>query len=303
MSAGPRIELRPLGYALGAEVKGVDVSRPLDDAALAALRQRLADHIVLCFPQQEVSAEQLIAFAAGFGEVDDNARSPHNRLADLPKAMLLSNKTIQFNGKEAGGYKNGDYWHSDFSSKESPTTLTFLAAKELPSVGGDTLFVNMYMAYETLSAGMKRLIDPLDGIHDVGLASVTRRMGPEQQLAARRRSPLVCHPLVRIHPETGRKALYLNDLVGRIAGMTEEESKPLLVFLMKHALSYEFMYRHRWTKNDVLMWDNRCSQHCAVQDYDPNEMRWLLRCSLRGPQLGRLLSESAYAAEDPVPVS
>ena len=150
------------------------------------------------------------------------------------------------------------------------------------------MFANMYRAYETLSPVMQTMIESLDSVHDGTLAPGFQRMGPDQQQAARRRTPLVSHPVVRVHPETGRKALYLDAFVRKFVGMTEDESKPLLDYLRQHAVSYEFVYRHRWVPNDLVMWDNRCALHLAVQDYNQDQLRWLLRCSLMGPRLGKI---------------
>jgi taurine dioxygenase len=272
------LKVRRCGYALGAEITGVDASKPLDDATIAAIRQAWLDHIMVYLPGQNLGPQGFRDFCAQFGELDlENIKTlPHH--PDFPDVVVRANKPVTVDENpavRASGAAN--HWHTDFSSTDRPSTITFLLGKELPSVGGDTMFANLYTAYETLSPAMQRTIDPLFAVHDVRVGRANKSPKPP-----------VVHPFVRVHPETGRKALYVADRVRNFVGMTEEESKPLVAFLRSHATRYEFVYRHRWTVNDVVLWDNRCSLHYAVQDYDP-EMRMLLRCSLASPKTGRLL--------------
>jgi taurine dioxygenase len=151
----------------------------------------------------------------------------------------------------------------------------------------------MYMAYEALSPAFKRMIEGLSGVHDYTLGAGYARSSPEKRAEMSQRNPPVVHPVVRVHPETGRKALCIGARVRSFAGMTEEEAKPLLRFLNSYATSYEFLYRHCWAVNDLVMWDNRCSMHFAVQDYDGAQLRHMLRSSLVGPKSGSLYSSDA----------
>ena len=243
--------VRRLGYALGAEVRGVDLSRPVSDETIAELRRLWLEHLLLCFPDQDMSAAALTDFASRFGpEFDDNQ---HAKLVDpdYPYVMLLSNKaSTRGDGRQ---YRYGGVWHSDRIHTDHPNTATILIAKMLPSVGGNTAFANQYLAYETLSPKMKAILESLSAVHE----------WPKYE-------PVV-HPAVRTHPETNRKALILGDRATRFEGMTDEESRPLLDFLRDHAVRYEFVYRHRWQVGDLVMWDNRCMMHRALGDYDTSE--------------------------------
>ena len=289
----PELQLRRLGYALGAEVKGVELTCRQDEATIAAIRAALLEHVVLCFPGQDLSEDQLVAFSSRFGVLDDNRKSAANRHPQHAPLMVVSNKAISIGGKPGGGYRNGRKWHSDLSYTDRPSTLTFLVAKRLPSVGGETLFANMYRAYETLSPSMQRVVESLELVHDVSMQADFDKRTPEDQAERRRLNPPIVHPVVRVHPETGRKALYVGLRVRNFVGMTQEESSPILDFLNQHSVRYELTYRHRWTVGDLLIWDNRCAMHLAIQDYDQSELRHMMRASLLGPRIGRV-----YAAEE-----
>ena len=189
--------------------------------------------------------------------------------------------------------RNAGSWHSDLSFTNRPTSLTFLFAKELPSVGGDTMFANLIMAHDALSPALRELLGPLEAVHDFTLGSTYLRASAEEQAELRRLNPPVAHRIVRAHPETGRKSLFLGDRMRTIVGMTEAESRPLIDFLNRHGARYEFLYRHRWTVGDLVVWDNRCTTHFAVGDHDPRELRSMLRCSLVGCETGRVESLAA----------
>ena len=291
-----KLNVKRIAYALGAAVTGVDLRERLDDATVAEIRQAWLDHQLLCFPGQNLTPPQFKEFCGRFGELDDNRRSPHNRHPEDGDVMVLSNKPVEVAGKQAGGYAIADKWHSDLSFTNNPSTATFLLSKGLPEIGGNTMFNNMYMAYETLSPGMQKLICNLEAVHDARLGPTYLRAGPELRASIHELNPPVVHPVVREHPETHRKALYAGDRVSKFVGMTEEETRPILDFLNTHAIRYEFVYRHVWSLHDLVMWDNRCTMHFAVQDYDRTAARWMLRCSLLGPESGRLYSENGEAA-------
>jgi taurine dioxygenase len=280
------LRISRLGYALGARIEGVDLSQRLDEVTIAEIRKAWLDHVVLCFPGQALEPQELIAFCGQFGELNDNRHSV-TRHPDFSHVMLLRNHPEQAT-TTSRRFVTGPEWHSDLSFTDHPASATFLLAKQLPDVGGDTMFANMYLAYESLSSEMKRLIEPLSAVHDITLSVNYEGQSPEEKAAKRRVSPPVVHPVVRVHPETARKALYVGRRVRNFVGMTDEESQPLLDFLNRHATSYEFVYRHRWSVNDILMWDNRASMHYAVQDYD--QLRLMLRCALLTPQSGYIES-------------
>jgi taurine dioxygenase len=280
-----KLQIRPLAYALGAEVTGVDLRKALDAEVVSEIRKAALDHIVLCFPGQELEPEAHMAFCRNFGALDDNRLSPHLCHPDYSEVMLIFNKPMSVKDKTYSGGQ-ADMWHTDLSFTDRPASLSFLNAKALPSIGGDTMFANMYMAYDALSLRLKEVLEPLEAVHDVNLSTNISREIAEVQAERRRLNPPIVHPVVRIHPETGRKALYLGDRVRNFLGMTREETMPLLQFLNGHATRHEFIYRHRWRSDDLLIWDNRCALHYAVPDFDRSELRKMQRCSLLAPKSG-----------------
>lgn len=284
-----KIVVTPIGYALGARVEGIDLSKPITPDDLKVIHDAWIQHLVLVFPGQDLSPEALIEFTRHFGELDDYASQPFNRHPDHKEVMLLSNKPI--NGKVPPGANNGQNWHTDLSYTVRPAKGTFVYCIQKPSVGGDTMFANMYLAYETLSEKLRAFLDGLEGINDVSLISARR--DPAILEAFKRLNPPVVHPAVRIHPESGKPALYVNHRVRQFLGMTEAESKPLISFLCEHSVNPRFVYRHRWEERDLVMWDNRCLTHLAVGDYDPREYRHMIRTSTMGDYYGRLENPNA----------
>jgi taurine dioxygenase len=285
------LRIRRLGYALGAQVTGVDLARPISDDMVAEIRRAWNQHIMLCFPGQNLDAAQMASACRRFGELDDNRHSPELRHPSHPDVMNVVNKpTARVGGRPAVNV-TADLWHTDFSHHERPTLISLLLAKVLPDVGGDTMFANMYMAYDALSNTFKGLIDPLSAVHDYSLGPLYAKSSPEQQAKSKLLNPPVIHPLVRTHPETGRRALYLSSKIRYFVGMTENESRPLIDFLYVHATTPPFVYRHRWTVDDFALWDNRCSMHAAIGDYDKSQTRSMLRCSLLGPKCGKIVCD------------
>ena len=289
------LRTRRLGYALGAEITGIDFSRPLPDDAVAEMRRAWLEHILLCIPGFDGPPAELAAFCGRFGEIDDNRANPKLRHPDDPLVSVIANKVVTSGARLAYG-SNADAWHFDRSYTDHPASATFLLARQLPDAGGDTLFSNTYMAYETLSPAMQQLLDPLEAVYDFTFSDHYGRLSPEERSEWRLINPPTVHKLVRTHPETGRKALYLDARVVRnFVGMTEEESRPMLDMLMQHATRYEFVYRHRWTVGDLVMWDNRCAMHYAVPDFDPSQVRLMHRLTLLTPKSGYFLGELAAA--------
>ena len=288
--------VRRLGYALGAEITGLDLAAPLGDETIAAIRAAWLEHIVLCFPGQDLEPEQLMAFAARFGKLDDNRTVRFTSHPDYPAVTLHVNKPITINGKRAGGHTRANKWHSDRSFTDRPSSAAFLLAKELPEVGGNTMFANAYMAYETLSPRLKELLESLSAVHDYTLTPSFERLSPQERIDVSRANPPVVHRVAAVHPETGRKSLFVGERVRAFLGMTEEETEPLLSYLKAHATRYEFIYRHVWSTNDLLMWDNRCSLHYAVQDYDQSALRRMFKVSLLAPKSGYVLADPSRTA-------
>ncbi len=264
------IEVNPLAGAIGAEIRGVDLSQHMHEATFEAIHRAFLEYQVLVFPDQErLTIEQHIAFAARFGSL---AVDPMVKSADGHPELLVLIK----NKDETRAF--GESWHSDNTYMGCPPLGSFLLARELPPFGGDTQFSNQYAAYEALSPGLKQVLDGLEAVHTAetynkSLASgrYTHEQGMRlrhdaiMEAALRQQS---VHPVVRTHPETGRKALYVNAAYTKnFAGWTAEESEPLLKFLYGHAIRSEFTCRIRWTPNALVCWDNRCTMHQAINDY------------------------------------
>ena len=267
--------IHPVAGALGAEVSGLDLARPLDDATVAALRQAWLEHLVLFFRDQDLSPAQFLAFARRFGEPIEY---PFVRgLDDYPEiipVLKLAHERVNFGG----------VWHSDTAYLDVPPMASMLVAREIPPFGGDTLFANMYLAYETLSDGMKRMVDGLVAINTSAKADASRTREDRMKDSARQgtKDYVAAHPVVRRHPETGRRALYVNVAhTVRFDGMTEAESAPLLEYLFRHQIRPEFTCRFRWRPGSIAFWDNRCAQHNAVNDYG-GYRRLLHRLTLAG---------------------
>jgi len=262
-----RIQVRPLAGSLGAEIRGADPAGKIDDATLAEVAAAFLEHCVVVFREVSLSPADLVRFGERFGELYVHPLVPH--LDGFPAVVPIENS-----GKAT---TLNEHWHSDVTFSERPPKITMLHALEIPAVGGDTAFANQYMAWEALSDGMRRLLEPLRGVHTgAGLAAI---MGKKPEDA-----PRAIHPIGRTHPETGRVALYVTRAFTRsIDGMTAAESRPLLDYLTTHAARPDFTFRHRWAAGDLVMWDNRCVQHYAIHDHG-DAKRVLQRITLIGEQ-------------------
>ena len=254
------IEVRRIAGALGAEIGCVDVARPLGDEVVAEIRQALLDHLVIFFRSQNLTPPEQLAFAQRFGQPVE-----YPQLKGLPECPLV---TLVIK-REHERVNFGGVWHSDTAYLERPPMASMLYAVELPPYGGDTLFANQYLAYETLSDGLKRMLDGLVGVNSSTKADASKtREDRLRDTGAKLKMLVGEHPVVRSHPETGRKALYVN--VGHTAqfkGWTEEESRPLLDFLFQHQVRPELTCRFRWEPGSLAFWDNRCTLHNPVNDY------------------------------------
>lgn len=278
------IEVRRLAYALGAEIRGLDPRQPLDDASLAAVRQAWHDHLILLFRDVDWTIDQHIAFTRQFGELELHG-DRGLRGDQIPEVFRVTNRVTD--GKRSVTASVGREWHSDGSFTTCPSGGSMLHCRALPAVGGNTLFANMYRAYDTLSPALRAIIDTLYVVNDVSLAPEYQTMPAEQVAQSIRDNPPVRYPLVRTHPGSGRKALYLNEMLTReIWGMTREESRRMVRFLCDHAVRAENTYRHIWRVGDLILWDNRCTIHLAPADYDPDELRDMVRTTLKGESIG-----------------
>ena len=288
------MELRRLSNALGAEVMGVDVAKPLRDADFEAIRSAWHEHLVLLFRNQELSPQEHIAFSRRFGDLDRHEALPRYRHPDHAEIFMVTNHEID--GKPSATRNTGRQWHNDMSYTTRPALGSLLYCRECPPVGGDTMFANMYRAYEALSAPMRAFLDPLWAVHDVMGSRDLRKRDPAQIAELRRINPPVAQPVVRLHPATGRKALNVHEMMcTHFVGMTREESRPILQFLHEHSTSHENVFRHQWRVNDLLMWDNRCTLHIALADYEHTSPRHMLRTTLLGEPMGRVVGDDEIA--------
>lgn len=253
-----RLDIRPISGALGAEVGGVDLSQELNNDTIAKLRQALLDHLVIFFRDQEITPDQHLAFAKRFGETINYPLV--KGLEGYPEIMSVVKL-------EHEKHNFGGLWHSDTTYLDKPPMGSILLARELPPFGGDTEFANMYMAYETLSDGMKALLAPLKGVSVSNLPKVQKTR--QARLEGSAETALTAtHPVIRTHPETNRKALYVNGAhTIRFDGFSDEESAPLLEFLFKHQTRSDFTCRFRWESGSIAFWDNRATQHNPINDY------------------------------------
>jgi taurine dioxygenase len=290
-----KVKIERVGHPCGARVTGVDLSRPVSREDFEAIHKAWLDNLVLVFPQQQLDPHSLVAFTRNFGELDDYATQPFNRHAEINEVFVLTNK--HRNGKPSPTYNAGQNWHTDLSYTTRPAKATSVYCIQKPSVGGDTMFANMYLAYERLSPKMREFLDGLECVHDASLIEGLDKRGPEVANEFRRLNPPVVHPAVRLHPESGRKALYVNERVRTFLGLSEAESRPIIKFLCEHSVQPRFTYRHYWSVGDLVMWDNRCMVHLAVGDYDPAEIRHMIRTSSMGDYHGRYLDPDAAAAQ------
>jgi taurine dioxygenase len=277
-----RFEPRPLSGALGAEIFGVDLANPLDDATFAEVRRAFVDYGVVCFRDQQLTPQQQVAFARRFGKLDVHPIvHGTDEIPELVRVLKPAGESASF----------GVGWHSDNSFFEEPSLGSVLYAVTIPPYGGDTLYASMERAYDALSEPMKGILDGMVAVHSAsraydpkitgehkyrGEAPITYRYD-EQAINAE-----VQHPVIRTHPESGRKSIYVNQMfTQRIVGLATGESRALLHFLYEHCVRPELTCRLRWQPNNLTMWDNRSVQHYAIDDYQQFE-RLMLRVTICG---------------------
>ena len=266
--------IEPLTPTIGAEITGVDLRKPLSDEAVAQIEQALLDHLVVFFRGQDITPAQQIAFGRRFGELCyPPFMTDHG---EDPEVLVLDQVDPRGEGT--------DVWHSDNSFMAEPPMGSILKAIQLPASGGDTCFASAYAAWEALSPALQSMLEGLTAIHDL-TATLERANAAGHTNADIRavleKSPPVEHPVVRTHPRTGRKALFVNaNSTTRLVGLTPRENALLLPFLCDHIRAPEFQCRFRWTPNAIAFWDNRSAQHLAVADY--RERRVMHRVTLAG---------------------
>lgn len=271
------LTILPMTPTIGAEIEGVDLTRPLTAATVSALRQALLDWKVLFFRDQDITTDQHLAFSRNFGELEVHPFAPQK--PGYPEVLAITHD------EKSRGRENT--WHSDVTWRLEPSLGSILRALEIPPVGGDTLFADMYAAYDGLSDEVKAKIDGAVAVHDFThfRAGMRKRGKSEAEIEAfNQQYPMAEHPVVRTHPETGRKAIYVNAAFTlHIVGMEKDESDALLKHLYAQAAIPEYQCRFRWTPNAIAFWDNRASQHYAASDYFP-AVRKMERVTVIGDQ-------------------
>jgi taurine dioxygenase len=284
------IKVMPATPILGAEVAGVDLSKPLDEATFRAINDAFVKHSVICIPDQDLTPEQLVSFSKRFGPLMVHVLK-EALLEGHPEIYRLSNKKVD--GKAQGRPNAGQYWHSDLTYEPVPSLGSVMYGLEVPDYGGDTLFASTAHAFDTLSKPMQEFLEGLTAEH---LFAHAFRGGTNP--AARAGDPLherppVEHPVVRVHPESGRKCIFVNDgFTVRIKGVTAAESATLMAFLNAHMTRPEVVYRHHWRTGDVIIWDNRALVHRGVGDYDETKTRHMYRTTIADQA-----AQAAQAAE------
>jgi alpha-ketoglutarate-dependent taurine dioxygenase len=280
-----RIEVRPMNSTIGAEIRGADLSRPLDEATWQEVRQAFADYLVVYFPNQPLTHEQHLAFSERFGSL---MAMPQLHSVEGHAQIHVIKRDADDNSRVIG-----ESWHADSTYFECPPGAVIMRSVTVPEFGGDTGFLSMVAAYETLSPRMREMLDTLSVVH-----SATRIYGSAYHAQKKKFSANnakvdldieagdreTLHPLVCTHPVSGRRFLFVNQVyVQRFEGMTEAESLPLLKFLYEHCARFENTCRVRWQKDQVLVWDNRCSMHKAIPDYI-GRARYMTRTTIAGPR-------------------
>lgn len=270
------ISARRVGVFLGAEVTGIDLTKPLDDATVRAIGQAHAQYEVLVFPGQKISSADLMRFGRYFGELSVHPFSTN--AADNPELIVYDNK-------EGNPPAATDVWHTDETFRECPPMGTMLCAKIVPELGGDTMFCSMTAAYDSLSDRMQNFISGLEAVHDFKPFKALFAESEEGWKKLRHFEEIyrpVVHPVVRVHPVTGKKSIFVNpQFTLFIKGMEERESRTLLDTLFRLTSINEIQYRHRWEPDMLVFWDNRSAQHSAVHDYYP-QRRLMERVTIKG---------------------
>jgi taurine dioxygenase len=280
---GQAFDIRAFDAPLGAEVIGLDLSKPVSADDFARIHRAHLDYHVLVFRDQRITPGQQVAFSARFGPLQRHVLKQF-ALPGHPDVLIVSN--IKENGQPIGLGDAGHFWHSDLSYKEKPSLGSFLHAQELPRVGGDTLFANQHLAWDTLPERLRQAVEKRSAEHTylARYAELQERSPWRPTLTAEQIAEVkpVQHPIVRTHPETGRRALFVSEhFTTRVTGLADDESRALLDELFAHSVRAEFVYRHVWRPHDMVFWDNRSVMHLAAGTPD-EERRKLYRTTIEG---------------------
>ena len=270
------LSVRPVGTFLGAEITGVDLTKPLNAEIVTAIAAAHVEHGIVVLPDQTISPEDLMRFGRYFGELSVH---PFSTSSDNAPELIV------YDNKEGNPPVDTDIWHSDETFRECPAMGTILCSKIIPDMGGDTTFASMIAVYEGLSDRLQSFLSGLEAVHDFLPFKATfpdTREGREKLHYFEEKYRPATHPIVRVHPVSGKKAIYVNpEFTTHIKGMDKDESHTILDLLFRKTLRQEYHYRHRWQPNMVIFWDNRSTQHSAQHDYYPHR-RLMERVTLRG---------------------
>ena len=277
------LDVVPKNAALGAEIRGLDLSQALGEQTINAIRDAWSEHLVLVFRDQQLSIEQHLAFAAQFGEIVQGNATSRTALSHQYKG-LLEVSTLDEHGRqrERGLGSAESFWHTDMSYKAVPPAASFLFSRDVPATGGDTCFANMYLAFETLPPRLAAAIEGKRAVHEASRNSAGRLRPGYADERDPRRTPGPQHPLVRTHPLTGRKALYLGRRTySYVPGLSLDDSEALLDELWGHAANADSAWCHQWAVGDMIVWDNRCTMH-RRDEFDPGARRVMHRTQIVG---------------------
>lgn len=277
------LTIKPLSDALGAEATGIDLREDISEDSKAALNRAFSDHSVLAIRDQDLTPHEMLAAVQIFGEIFEQ----HNKrfaLQDCPQVHYISNQDRHADGKR---YIPGEGYHTDHSNDAEPPKATVLHAVKLPDKGGDTQFVDMMRAYDDLDVATKTKVDGVQAVHVYQASHSSRKLIAMEGAKSGVVPKEVVHPLIRTHPETRRKSLFINPIrIERLQGMEDRDALPLLDELLRHATQEKYQYRHKWQRGDLVLWDNRCLLHKANGDYDHSQERYLYRVMLKGDRPG-----------------
>ena len=284
MRTGTDVEIIPSGAALGAEIRGVDLSEPLDDGTFGTIEAAFNEHSVLYFRDQDLKPQELIDYAGRYGDVQRLMFFNNYAMPEHPEILYVSN--VQEDGKDIGYADAGSVWHTDMSFEQRPPRATMLHAREIPITGdgtvlGDTLFASAVKAYDSLHDEMKEKLRGLRVVHDVAGRRRKTGTGTKDDQKQYEAKPLIVHPAIRRHPYTGRQSIYVvNGECVAIEGMDDADALPLIDELASTVIRDDFIYRHRWALGDVIMWDNCAVQHLAMHDYELPLRRMMWRITV-----------------------
>ena len=288
------LDVRPTSGHLGAEIHGVDLSQPLDDATIAAIREELIRWKVVFFRDQKIGPAEQIAFGRRFGDVTPAHPTLPAAIPEHPEILVLDSQEAQ----ALGGTEIASLWHTDVTFVPNPPMGVILRGAEIPAYGGDTQWLNLAVAYERLSQPIKDMIDGLHAVHENRINVKRGELASEYERRFRAQNLSAVHPLVRVHPESGERILFVNpNFTSHVVELSRQESRHLLAMLYEHMTDHEFTTRFRWEPGSVAFWDNRATAHVVPTDVPPDMRRSVHRITLAGDVPVGLDGEPSYAIE------